>query len=150
VQNSHSGSGVTFTVQHSSPPGSVDLVETAVGKPPAVAVPGRSFSATDTVKNQGSAAVGASVTRYYLSAEPQKSAGAVLLSGSRSISSLAAGEASSGSATVTIPSSIPLGTYYLLACADELNTAGETSETNNCIASAAKVKVARPTSWTRP
>jgi hypothetical protein len=140
-------SGVSESVdsaQVSATPNGLDLVETVVGNPPTVAMPGASFSATDTVKNQGVGAAGASATRYYLSADQQKSGGAVLLGGSRSVSSLAAGQSSSGSTTVTIPSSMALGTYYLLACADELNAVAETSETNNCRASAATVNVTRP------
>lgn len=144
VQNSHSASGVTFTVQVSATPNSVDLVATAVGNPPTLALPGTSFSATDTVKNQGAGAAGASATRYYLSADQQKTGGDVLLGGSRSVSGLAAGQSSGGSATVTIPSAMPVGTYYLLACADDLNAVAETSETNNCLAAAATVTVTRP------
>src|SRR5205823_3817583 len=63
------------------------------------------------------------------------------LGGSRSVSSLAAGQTSSGNATLTIPSAAPLGVYYLLACADDLNAVAETSETNNCIASTSTVQV---------
>ena len=129
------------SAQVSATPNGVDLVETVVGNPPAVAAPGGSFSATDTVTNQGAIAAGASATRYYLSADQQKSGEDVLLGGSRSVPSLAAGQTSSASATVTIPSSMPLGTYYLLACADELNAVAETNETNNCRSSAATVTV---------
>lgn len=132
------------SAQVSATPNGVDLVEKVVGNPPAVAASGGSFSATDTVRNQGAAAAGASATRYYLSADQQKSGEDVLLVGSRSVPSLAAGQTSSGSATVTIPSSMPLGTYYLLACADELNAVAESNETNNCLTSAATVKVTHP------
>ena len=127
----------------SATPNGVDLVTTAVSKPPAATTPGASFSATDTVKNQGAAAAGATTTRYYLSADAQKATG-VLLTGSRSVGSLAAGQTSSGSATVTVPAAIPLGTYYLLACADDQSAVVEASETNNCVASTAAVIVARP------
>ena len=145
VVSAMSGAGESAnSAQVSATPNGVDLVETTVGNPPTLARPGTSFSATDTVRNQGAAAAGASATRYYLSADKQKTAGDVLLGGSRSVASLAAGQASSGSATVTIPSSMPLGTYYLLACADELNAVAETNETNNCLASAATVNVTRP------
>jgi hypothetical protein len=128
----------------SATPDGVDLVESAVGNPPAAAAPGTSFSATDTVKNQGAVAAGASTTRYYLSTDTQKSAGDVLLGGSRSVAGLTAGQSSSGSASVTIPAETPLGTYYLLACADDLNAVTETKEGNNCLASAATVTLARP------
>ena len=42
---------------------------------------------------------------------------------------------------MTIPSTTPLNTYVLLACADDLNTVVETTETNNCKASATGVIV---------
>ena len=75
---------------------------------------------TDTIQNQGLVAAAASTTRYYLSADRQKGSGDTLLTGSRSVPGLAPGSAFSGSTlTVTIPSTIPLGTYYLLACADD-------------------------------
>ena len=130
--------------QVSATPNGVDLVESAAGNPPAAAAPGTSFSATDTVKNQGAATAGASTTRYYLSADTQRNVGDVLLGGSRSVPNLAAGQSSSGSATVAIPSSVALGTYYLLACADDLAAVTETNEGNNCLASATTVTLSRP------
>jgi hypothetical protein len=39
---------------------------------------------------------------------------------------------STGTVTVTIPSSTPLNTYFLLACADDLNVMAESNESNNC------------------
>jgi hypothetical protein len=60
--------------------------------------------------NQGLVAAAASPTRYYLSADRQKGSGDTLLTGSRSVPSLAPGTGFSGSTlTVTIPSTIPLG-----------------------------------------
>jgi hypothetical protein len=59
-------------------------------------------------------------------------AGDVLLTGSRAVPALAvgggAGDSSTGTATVTIPSTIALGPYFLLACADDLKTVSETDE----------------------
>ena len=54
---------------------------------------------------------------------------------------LAAGATSPGTVTVTIPATTPSNTYLLLACADDLNTVVETTETNNCKASATGVTV---------
>jgi subtilase family serine protease len=124
-----------------------DLVEaTATTNPPApIRTPGTTFSVTDTVQNVGPAASGTSTTRYYLSLDGVKSAGDTLLTGSRGIPALAAGASHSGTVTVTIPATTPLNTYFLLACADDLNVAVETNEGNNCIAStAATVTVTRP------
>ena len=125
----------------------MDLVEVALTtNPPApTLVPGAAFSVTDTVRNDGMARSGASTTRYYLSLDAVKSAGDVLLTGSRGVPALAAGVTSSGTVTVTIPAATPLDTYFLLACADNANTVDETDEANNCIATpGAVVTVGRP------
>ncbi len=124
-------------------PNGVDLVETAVASPPTQAAPGTTFTLTDTTKNQGAAAAGASTTRYYLSANGQKASG-VLLAGGRSVASLTAGQTSAGSAALTIPSSMSGGTYYLVACADDLNVVVETNETNNCLAATSTMQIVLP------
>jgi subtilase family serine protease len=121
-----------------------DLIETAVTDPPAVALPGGVFSLTDTVRNQGPVSSGASTTHYFLSLDASKSSGDRLLSGSRSVPSLASGASSTGTLNVTIPSNTSLGTYFLLACADDNASVIETDETNNCRVSLSQVNVARP------
>ena len=55
-----------------------------------------------------------------------------------------AGTASAGAASVTIPNGTPLGTYYVLACADDGKTVSERDETNNCRASSTPIQVGRP------
>src|SRR5262249_4466813 len=119
-----------------------DLVEDTVSPPPATKAPGTTFAVTDTVRNAGGVASGASTTRYYLSLDGVKSSGDTLLVGTRAVPGLAAGATHSGTVTVTIPSSTPLNTYYLLACADDLNSVMEISETNNCTPSATTVTIA--------
>src|SRR6185295_5376236 len=81
-----------------------DLVTTAVGNPPATVAVVGSFKATDTVKNLGTAAAGASTTRYYLSLDQAKNAGDVLLTNNRTVSTVNAGSSSSGNVNVTVPS----------------------------------------------
>jgi len=112
-----------------------NLTETGVTDPPATVVDGSSFSVTDTVQNIGSVAAAASTTRYYLSTTTSKS-GAHLLNGSRAVPSLDAGAISSGSRTVTVSAGTAAGTYFLLACADDTLVVPETTESNNCKASA--------------
>jgi subtilase family serine protease len=121
-----------------------DLVATEVGNPPAVAARGARFSVTDTVANQGGIAVRSSVSRYYLSANPEKGAGDTLLKGTRSVPALAPGATSTKAATLTVPANAPVGGFYLLACADDTELVSESVEANNCIASTAKVTVSRP------
>ncbi len=118
-----------------------DLVVTELTNPPGAALPGDRFLVTDTVENQGLVPARNSTVRYYLSLDEVKDSGDVLLRGSRGVSPLAAGAWSTGTVTVTIPSSTALGTYFLLACADDRSRVAETDKTNNCRASDAQVKV---------
>jgi hypothetical protein len=118
-----------------------DLFETAVSNPPATAVINESFSVTDTVLNQGDSTAGVSTTQYYLSTDTIKSNTDTFLIGNRSVPSLGSDATSNGTVTVTIPPTTALGTYYLLACADDLTQVAESSETNNCIASNTTVQI---------
>jgi hypothetical protein len=119
----------------------VDLIETSVSNPPAIAVLGSSFSITDTAKNQGNTEAGASTTRYYLSSNTVKDGSDTLLTGSRSMPALAAGATSTGTVDVIVPITTPVGTYYLLACADDMNGVKENEEANNCLPSGLTAKV---------
>jgi YD repeat-containing protein len=121
--------------QASSP----DLTVSSLGNPPSTAIVGASFSVTDTIRNAGNATAGASTTRYRLSTDGTISSADPLLTGSRSILSLNKGASSSGTVTVTVPSTITPGAYYLAACADDLGVVAESSETNNCRASTTTV-----------
>ncbi len=121
-----------------------DLAATAVSNPPAALAPGSKFTATDTVRNVSAVTAAASSTRYYLSLDALKDGSDLLLSGSRSVPSLAAGADSSGSKTLTVPAGTPVGTYRVLACADAASKVKETNEANNCVASTGAVLVARP------
>jgi glucose/arabinose dehydrogenase/subtilase family serine protease len=125
-----------------------DLIEIDVSNPPARAKPGDGFRVTDTAKNLGKVNAAASTTRYYLSLDGSKSSDDKQLSGSRSVPLLAPGGApgdtNTGERVVTIPTGTTLGTYFLLACADDPNAVIETSETNNCVPSTTTVVVTRP------
>lgn len=121
-----------------------NLVETAVGNPPASAAPGSSFTATDTVRNASEVTANSSRVRYYLSVDATKDAADVLLTGTRSVPELSANTASTGDRSVGIPSATPTGTYRLLACADDLLLVDEANEADNCIASASQMVVELP------
>jgi subtilase family serine protease len=118
-----------------------DLVETSVSKPTPTAIVGDSFSVTDTAKNQGNADAVSSTTQYYLSVDKIKGTGDILLTGTRSVPALAAGESSTDKVDVAIPSGLAAQAYYLLACADDKKVVAESNETNNCIASTTRVQV---------
>jgi subtilisin family serine protease/uncharacterized membrane protein len=107
-----------------------DLAVTAFTAP-ALAGAGSSISVTETTKNQGTAPVPASVTRFYLSANWQLDAGDVEFAASHTVPELAASGAATATLSLTIPASTASGAYYLLAVADAANAVPETQESNN-------------------
>jgi subtilase family serine protease len=106
---------------------------------PAMAGPGDAVTISDTIRNQGGGAAGATATRFYLSANSTLDSSDVLLSGSRNVPALAPGETSTGSSTVVIPPQTAAGSYYVIARADAGEAVTETSETNNNTARSLKV-----------
>jgi subtilase family serine protease len=97
---------------------------------PATATPGAAITVTDTTRNQGGGAAGASTTRFYLSTNTLLDGSDVPL-GSRPVGALAPGAGSIAATTVTLPASLAVGTYWVLAQADADGVVGETVETNN-------------------
>jgi subtilase family serine protease len=51
------------------------------------------------------------------------------------VTSLAAGASSTGTTSLTIPTSTPSGTYYVCSIADSLNQVAELNEGNNTLCS---------------
>lgn len=126
-------------------PAGIDLVVNSVSAPPDTVLRGGKFSVTDTTRNQGGAATGRTTnTRYYLSMDLLKNTGDRLLSGTRSVPNLAAGAVSTGTVQVTVSTSTPVGTYYLLACTDDTSLVAEANEGNNCAAAGSTVSVVAP------
>jgi parallel beta-helix repeat protein len=121
--------------------GKPDLVTTAISDPPATASRGTHLSVVDTVKNQGTVPAESSRVQYYLSLDSQKNTGDKLLTGSRTVPSLAAGDVSTGTASVTIPTNTVFGSYFLMACADAKSAVAESDETNNCRASSTTISI---------
>jgi hypothetical protein len=118
-----------------------DLVASAMSNPPATAARRSKFAVTDTAQNAGAVAAKASKMRYYLSLDAVKSADDRLLATTRNVKALTPGAIHSGTVKVTIPAATPANTYYVLACADGTNAVAETSEANNCRASAGTVTI---------
>jgi hypothetical protein len=54
---------------------------------------------------------------------------------------LAPGATSTGSVSVMVPTGLPRGTYFLIACADAAAAVTESTESNNCRTAAASVRV---------
>jgi subtilase family serine protease len=117
-----------------------DLVISAMSSPTSAGA-GQIITVSDTTRNQGGGAAGASATSFYLSSNGTLDASDVLIA-SRSVPELAAGAASSGSATMTIPPGTAAGTWYLIAKADAAGTVIETSENNNTYARSIQVSAA--------
>ena len=118
-----------------------DLVEQNVTSFPALIRASQSFTVTDTTRNVGIVPAAASTTRYYLSLDVFKSADDRLLAGVTDRPALPAGGMTGGPRTVTVPATTPVGLYFVLACADDLQTVPEGIETNNCAASPARIAV---------
>jgi len=118
-----------------------DLVEQAVSAPKA-ATAGDSFDVSDTVKNKGNKKAGKSTTRFVLSKDDKAGHGDIDLIGSRQVPKLKPRKKSSGITAVEVPAAAPPGTWFLLACADADDAVKEKSETNNCEAGAATIKIA--------
>ena len=111
-----------------------DLVETTVSMLTANPTFGGSIQVSDTVTNQGGGAAIASTTGFYLSTDGVNK-GTQL--GNRSVVALAAG-ANSGpvTTTLTLPTNLGSGNYYVIACANYNLNLMETTTTNNCTATA--------------
>jgi subtilase family serine protease len=106
-----------------------DLMVSALSVP-STAGQGMTIAVTDTTKNNGAGAAGASVTRFFLSPNSSFSEGDTPLE-TRPVAPLAAGVSSVATTNVTIPAGHPTGSYYLIAVADVADAVGETSESNN-------------------
>jgi trimeric autotransporter adhesin len=111
--------------------------------PPVTVAPGGTVVLTAVVRNQGLADAGASTVKFSLVVSPgaapiQKIAGTV------PAPAVAHGTKEPATATVTIPSSTPAGTYFVQACVDWLKEVAESSEANNCGTSVATLQVTTP------
>jgi hypothetical protein len=106
--------------------------------PPSSILRGGKFTVADTVINDGVASSTSSVTRYFLSAAGTSGP---RLTGERSVGKLAPAQTSSGSRSVTVPTSTPPGTYRLIACAGVKMSVRDADEANDCLASTGTVVV---------
>ncbi len=94
------------------------------------AAPGSTLVLTDFTRNDSSSPAGASTTKFFLSTDTSLDVGDIFL-GSRAVPALAAGAMDSGSTTITIPTGLAGGTYYIIAKADAENVVPEFNEGNN-------------------
>jgi subtilase family serine protease len=97
---------------------------------PLRAAAGGSLTITDTIRNGGSAAAGASVTAFFFSTDLTLDGADPRIPQTRAVPALLANDVNSGTTTVTVPDVAP-GTWFLLANADDTNAVTETLENNN-------------------
>jgi subtilase family serine protease len=98
---------------------------------PQSAFAGQPFTMTATVANEGSTTAPASQVYYYWSTDDVKSTDDFVLTTS-SAASVASASSVISTRTITFPSNIAAGGYFLIACADGARTIGETDERDNC------------------
>jgi subtilase family serine protease len=110
-----------------------DLTATAVSGPSSVRV-GASMTLDYTVKNgDGGGNADWSYVGLYLSTDNVITTSDIRL-GYHYVAAMAAGAAISSQNTVTVPSTLAPGTYYIGAIADYSNNVAESDETNNALA----------------
>jgi subtilase family serine protease len=106
-----------------------DLIVSSLSVP-ATAIMGTTVTITDTTQNSGGGDASASTTTFYFSSNQTLDAGDILLD-SRSVPALGTGASSTGLTSVTIPTGITAGTYYIIAKADASGIITEINEGNN-------------------
>ena len=105
-----------------------DLIINSISATSATA--GTSLNFTYNIKNQGAGNAGANYTVFYLSTDTTLDSGDTYL-GYDYVNSLAAGSSSTESASISLSSSLSVGTYYLFTKADGWGYVSESNETNN-------------------
>jgi subtilisin family serine protease/uncharacterized membrane protein len=107
-----------------------DLIVSALTVPSTAAAGGTAAVAW-TVKNQGGGSAAQSIVRFHLSSNYLLDATDTLLAESGIAAAVGPGTTTTGSTTLTLPSSTTVGTYYVIAQADGESAVAETIETNN-------------------
>ncbi len=97
---------------------------------PSTALAGQTIIVSDVTNNLGPGNAGTSTTKFYFSKNTRYDAKDVYL-GSRAVPTLLSGASSSGSTSVTLPSGIRAGNYYIIAIADADKVVPEANEANN-------------------
>ena len=106
-----------------------DLTESALSVAGTLTA-GGAINVTDTAKNAGGGAAGASTTRFYLSSNGGFDANDQFIC-SRDVPALGPGDISLATTPCTIPAGTAPGSMFLIGVVDGLSAVTETSETNN-------------------
>jgi YD repeat-containing protein len=103
---------------------------------------GKTFSLPNSVVNNGGSKAGTFVISFHLSTNTTWGDGDdLVMTATRSVSSLAIGATSASSTTLTVPAGTASGAYYVCAMADSGNTVAEQNETNNVSCTGATLSV---------
>ncbi len=123
-----------------------DLIMTAVSTTTTTIVPNGSISLTNTVKNQGGLSASSFTIAFHLSANATYGdADDIVLTATRTVTSLTIGGISAASTTLTIPATTPVGSYFVCGMVDNGNVINEGSyENNNVLCATASIVVAKP------
>jgi RHS repeat-associated protein len=131
TNNARAGSQVTVVKPDLSMAG-LSGVPSTIGR-------GDTITVTDTVAlASGGGAVSTFSVGYYLATTSPVTTSGLFL-GSRTVSGLSAGQSSTASTALVIPTSLATGTWYLGAIADMSGVIAESNESNNAATSAAMV-----------
>ncbi len=122
--------------------GRPDLVVTQVGLLPHRAATGGSLRLSAQVANRGAGRARRSTTVYFLSLDLRQDPTDVRLVGRMRVPALGPGKRLGGRVHLAVPTAVPGGAYYVVACVDGNRRISERHESNNCRASAQQVLVA--------
>lgn len=95
------------------------------------------------VKNQGGCPAGRSIIKFYASRNPDLDASDIYLGYSQPVPYLASGASATRKISVTVPPSIPAGTYYVIAYVDAYHSVSEADEGNNARSRRVEIKRCR-------
>jgi subtilase family serine protease len=123
-------------------PGGIDLIMSAASTTTTAAAPGGSLTVSNSAKNQGVTAAGKFIIAFHLSTDAvYGGVNDIVLTATRTVTSLGQGATSTASTSVVIPSTTPSGSYHVCVKADRDNTVSEVDETNNTRCTATMVQV---------
>jgi hypothetical protein len=123
--------------------GCADLVATSVSPPSGTFESGAIVDIATTVQNQGSAAAPLSRLGLYLSTDKSLDDGDQSFPTTRPTSALDPVAIHSLDAAVALPSvsHVTARDYYVIACADDLESVAEVTDTNNCVVSSGTLEL---------
>jgi subtilase family serine protease len=137
--SANDGETITVTV---SAPAAPNLLLTALTTTASAVRPGTSFNVSTTANNNGNATAGTSTIAFHLSADAVYGGpDDVVLTGTRSVTSLAPGATSTASTSVSVPTQVTTGMYYVCATADASGVVAESNEADNGRCSTATVQI---------